>query len=59
MKQGRLYLYLGQREYISCEGQIDDIKGIAFVPDTAEIKGMQQVIFLLNYEIELIFLLIN
>ena len=41
MKQGRLYLYLGQREYISCEGQIDDIKGIAFVPDTAEIKGMK------------------
>ena len=39
---GKCYLYLNQREYISCEGQIDDVKGLAYIPDHAlsEIKGM-------------------
>ena len=38
---GKCYLYLNQREYISCEGQIDDVKGLAYIPDHAlsEIKG--------------------
>ena len=36
---GRLYLYLGQREFISADGLIDDIKGIAYVPELNEIQG--------------------
>jgi len=37
---GKLYLYLGQREFISCEGELDDIKGIAFVPEhVGDLKG--------------------
>ena len=37
---GRLYLYLGQREYISCDGVIEDIKGVAYMPDLEDnIKG--------------------
>ena len=42
---GRLYLYLGQREFISADGLIDDIKGIAYVPELNEIQGI------LNYQI--------
>ena len=37
---GRLYLYLGQREFISADGLIDDIKGIAYVPELNEIQGI-------------------
>merc|ERR1719219_430873 len=36
---GRLYLYLGQRDYISSEGLISDIKGIACVPEQHELQG--------------------
>lgn len=36
---GRVYLYMGQREYISCEGNLDDIKGIAFMPEIQDIQG--------------------
>jgi len=36
---GRLYLYLGQREFISADGLIDDIKGIAYVPELSELQG--------------------
>ena len=33
-------MYLGQREFISCEGELDDIKGIAFVPEhVGDLKG--------------------
>ena len=38
--QGRLYLYLSQREFISCDGHVDDIKGVAYVPDSSDVlKG--------------------
>jgi arrestin-2 len=36
---GRLYLYLGQREYISADSEIDDIKGIAYAPEMQELQG--------------------
>ena len=36
---GRLYLYLGQREFISSDGLIDDIKGIAYFPELNELQG--------------------
>ena len=36
---GRLYLYLGQRDYISSDGVISDVKGIACVPEQHELKG--------------------
>ena len=37
---GRLYLYLSQREFISCDGHVDDIKGVAYVPDSQDVlKG--------------------
>ena len=36
---GRLYLYLGQRDFISSDGLIEDIKGIAYVPELSEIQG--------------------
>ena len=36
---GRLYLYMGQRDYISCNGVIDDIKGIAYMPELSELQG--------------------
>ena len=36
---GRLYLYMGQREYISSDGQIDDIKGIAYAPELQDLNG--------------------
>lgn len=36
---GRLYLYLGQREYISSDGDIDSIKGIAYMPELGELQG--------------------
>jgi len=36
---GRLYLYLGQREFISADGVIDDIKGIAYVSEQRELEG--------------------
>jgi hypothetical protein len=37
---GRLYLYLSQREFISCDGHVDDIKGVAFIPDHQDVvKG--------------------
>ena len=36
---GRLYLYLGQRDFISSDGLIEDIKGIAYTPELSEIQG--------------------
>ena len=36
---GRLYLYMGQREYISADGQIEDIKGIAYMPEVSDLQG--------------------
>ena len=36
---GKLYLYMGQREYISSEGVIDEIKGLAYAPDVSDIAG--------------------
>lgn len=37
---GRLYLYLSQREFISCDGHLEDIKGVAYIPDCQEVlKG--------------------
>ena len=36
---GQLYLYLGQRDFISSDGLIEDIKGIAYVPELSEIQG--------------------
>merc|ERR1712156_1143666 len=36
---GRLYLYLGQRDFISSDGLISDIKGIAHVPEQRELQG--------------------
>merc|ERR1712223_1503247 len=36
---GRLYLYLGQREFISSDGLIDDTKGIAYFPELNELQG--------------------
>ena len=36
---GRLYLYLGQREYISTNQEIDDIKGIAYLPEVSDLQG--------------------
>ena len=42
---GRLYLYLGQREFISSDGLIDDIKGIAHVPEQRELQGELLVCF--------------
>jgi len=36
---GRLYLYLGQREYISADQEIDDIKGIAYLPEVSDLQG--------------------
>ena len=36
---GRLYLYMGQRDYISSDGLIDDIKGIAYMPELSELQG--------------------
>ena len=40
---GRLYLYLGQREFISADGLIDDIKGIAYFPELNELQGKLKV----------------
>lgn len=38
---GKLYLYLGQREFISCDGIIEDIKGVAYIPDQQDnLKGL-------------------
>jgi hypothetical protein len=34
------YPNLGQREFISADGLIDDIKGIAYVPELNEIQGI-------------------
>ncbi len=40
---GRLYLYLSQREFISCDGHLEDIKGVAYVPDSQEVlKGKSE-----------------
>ena len=50
---GRLYLYLGQREFISADGLIDDIKGIAYVPELNEIQGI--LIYLINEGSSLLF----
>ena len=50
---GRLYLYLGQREFISADGLIDDIKGIAYVPELNEIQGI--FIYLINEGSSLLF----
>lgn len=36
---GRVYLYMGQREYISSDGDIDSIKGIAYLPEMSELQG--------------------
>ena len=36
---GRLYLYLGQREFISADGVIEDIKGVAYVSEQSELQG--------------------
>merc|ERR1711997_420846 len=36
---GRLYLYMGQRDYISSDGVIDDIKGIAYMPELSELQA--------------------
>ena len=38
-QNGQLYLYLCQRDFISSEGIIDDINGIAYVPDLDHLKG--------------------
>ena len=51
---GRLYLYLGQREFISADGLIDDIKGIAYVPELNEIQGILN--YLINVGSSLLFL---
>ena len=40
---GRLYLYLGQREFISADGVIDDIKGVAYVSEQSELQGKRCV----------------
>ena len=50
---GRLYLYLGQREFISADGLIDDIKGIAYVPELNEIQGILK--YLINVGSSLLF----
>lgn len=39
---GRLYLYMSQRDFISCEGVIEDIKGIAYTPELTDIQGKDQ-----------------
>ncbi len=37
-------MYLGQREFISCDGHIEDIKGVAYIPDHHEnLKGMLNI----------------
>ncbi|TRY76389.1 hypothetical protein TCAL_02711 [Tigriopus californicus] len=37
---GRLYLFLGKREYVSCDGVIEDIKGVANLPEFKDfLKG--------------------
>ena len=38
-QNGQLYLYLCQRDFISSEGIIDDINGIAYVPDLDHLRG--------------------
>ena len=47
---GRLYLYLGQREYISCDNQIDDIKGIAYLPEVSDLQGILNSITLHHFD---------
>ena len=37
---GRVYIYLGKREYISADGVIENIKGVAHLPDHQDfLKG--------------------
>ena len=38
-QSGQLYLYLGERDYISSDGLIDDINGIAYVPNLDQMEG--------------------
>jgi len=38
-QNGQLYLYLGQRDFISSDGLIDDINGIAYMPDLDQFQG--------------------
>ena len=38
-QSGQLYLYLGERDYISSEGLIDDINGIAYLPNLDQMEG--------------------
>lgn len=39
---GRLYVFLGKREYVSCDGVIEDVKGVANMPDHEDfLKGKE------------------
>ena len=45
-QSGQLYLYLGERDYISSDGLIDDINGIAYVPNLDQMEGKKNYFFL-------------
>jgi hypothetical protein len=36
---GKIYVYLGQRDFISSDGVIDEVKGIAYIPDIDRLQG--------------------
>ena len=36
---GKIYVYLGQRDFISSDGLIDEVKGIAYIPDIDRLQG--------------------
>ena len=41
-QNGQLYLYLGQRDFISSEGFIDDVNGVAYLPNLDQFDGRLQ-----------------
>ena len=50
---GRLYLYLGQRDFISSDGLIEDIKGIAYTPELSEIQGEKPILAIKILQIDI------
>ena len=47
-QNGQLYLYLGQRDFISSEGLIDDVNGVAYLPDLDQFDGRLPFLWLYN-----------
>ena len=45
-QNGQLYLYLGQRDFISSEGFIDDVNGVAYLPNLDQFDGRLQFLWL-------------